>query len=125
MNTRHPFAYLFERFPSFVQTFVYREVREMVRQEMNPLLVSIREPDDEPDPAEPLDFSITNLPPVQERRAEIDRSLAARELPGRVRSAIKKHRSERDSQRMFEAAYLGPVLQEKGIRHVHAHYGGM
>src|SRR4051812_39537611 len=107
----HPFAYLCERFPSFVQTFVYREVREMVRQGMNPLIVSIREPDDAPDLAEPLDLSITYLPREKELRAEIDRSLEARELPGRVRSFIKKHRSERDSQRMFEAAYLGPMLQ--------------
>ena len=40
------FAYLFERFPSFVQTFVYREAQEMVRQKMEPWLVSIRRPDD-------------------------------------------------------------------------------
>jgi glycosyltransferase involved in cell wall biosynthesis len=121
----HPFAYLFERFPSFVQTFVYREVREMVRQAMNPLVVSIRQLEDAPDLAEPLDFPITYLPPEKELRAEIDRRLAARSLPGRVRRALKEHRQERDSQRLFEAAYLGPLLKERGIRHVHAHFGGM
>src|SRR3954451_820612 len=42
----YSFAYLFERFPSFVQTFVYREAMEMVRQEMAPRLISIRQPED-------------------------------------------------------------------------------
>ena len=54
-TSRHSFAYLFERFPSFVQTFVYREAVEMVRQGMNPWLVSIRHPDDPVDLAEHLD----------------------------------------------------------------------
>ena len=40
------FAYLFERFPSFVQTFVYREAVEMLRQGHAPILVSVRRPDD-------------------------------------------------------------------------------
>jgi colanic acid/amylovoran biosynthesis glycosyltransferase len=121
----HSFAYLFERFPSFVQTFCYREVCEMVRQGMNPLVVSLREPDDAPELAEPLPFPITYLPPEKELRAEIDRRLSARELPGRVRRALKQHRSEPDSQRLFEAAYLAPLLQGAGIRHIHAHFGGM
>src|SRR5438128_10048620 len=42
------FAYLFERFPSFGQTFCYREVAELVRQGMTPLIFSIRKPKDEP-----------------------------------------------------------------------------
>ena len=51
----HSFAYLFERFPSFVQTFVHREAVEMVRQGMEPWLVSIRHPDDPGDVAERID----------------------------------------------------------------------
>src|SRR5438034_6467252 len=42
------FAYLFERFPSFGQTFCYREVAELVRQGVTPLIFSIRKPKDEP-----------------------------------------------------------------------------
>jgi len=41
-----PFAYLFERFPSFTQTFCFREVEEMVRQGMEPAIYSIREADE-------------------------------------------------------------------------------
>jgi len=54
----HSFAYLFERFPSFVQTFAYREAVEMVRQGMNPWLVSLRRSDDPGDLAEKLDVEV-------------------------------------------------------------------
>jgi len=42
------FAYLFERFPSFGQTFCYREVAELDRQGVEPPIFSIRNPMDEP-----------------------------------------------------------------------------
>ena len=43
-----PFAYLFERFPSFGQTFCYREVAELYRQGVAAPIFSIRNPKDEP-----------------------------------------------------------------------------
>src|SRR5256885_17183475 len=42
------FAYLFERFPSFGQTFCYREVAELDRQDVAPPIFSIRKPKNEP-----------------------------------------------------------------------------
>src|SRR5439155_7055752 len=42
------FAYLFERFPSFGQTFCYREVAELDRQDIAAPIFSIRNPKDEP-----------------------------------------------------------------------------
>src|ERR1044071_10457034 len=42
------FAYLSERFPSFGQTFGYREVAELDRQDIAPPIFSIRNPKDEP-----------------------------------------------------------------------------
>ncbi len=119
------FAYLFERFPSFVQTFVYREAREMLRQGMDPRLVSIRHSDDPADLAEKLDADIFHLPESDEMRAEIDSLRAAGKLPGAVHRAIPKARLEKDSNRLFEAAWLGPHLQKQGIKHVHAHFGGI
>src|SRR3954471_10178775 len=77
----HSFAYLFERFPSFVQTFVYREAVEMVRQQMNPWLVSIRRPDDPGELAEHLDVPIFYPPEEKELRAQVDADRAARKLP--------------------------------------------
>ncbi len=121
----HSFAYLFERFPSFVQTFVYREAVEMVRQGMNPWLVSIRRPDDPGDLAERLDVEVFYAPEEKELRAEVDARRARRELSWRAHRAIPRHRSESDAQRMFEAIWLAPLLRERGIRHVHAHFGGV
>lgn len=124
-DTPHSFAYLFERFPSFVQTFVYREAVEMVRQQMNPWLVSIRRPDDPGDLAERLDVEVFYAPEEKELRAEVDARRARRELSFRARRAIPRQRNEGDSQRVFEAIWLAPLLREKGIRHVHAHFGGV
>ena len=119
------FAYLFERFPSFVQTFVYREAVEMVRQGMNPWLVSIRRPEDPGDLAERLDVEIFYALEEKELRAEVDARRNRRELPRRAHRAIPKHRRETDAQRMFEAIWLAPLLREQGITHVHAHFGGV
>jgi glycosyltransferase involved in cell wall biosynthesis len=121
----YSFAYLFERFPSFVQTFVYREAVEMVRQGMNPWLVSLRRPEDPGDLAETLDVDIFYAPEEKALRAEVDARRSKRQLSWRAHRAIPRHRSEHDAQRMFEAVWLGPLLREKGIRHVHAHFGGV
>lgn len=119
------FAYLFERFPSFVQTFVYREAVEMVRQGMEPLLVSIRRPDDPGGLAEQLDVEVFYTPEEKELRAQVDAQRAARRLAWRPHKAIPRHRAEPDAQRMFEAIWLAPHLRERGVRHVHAHFGGV
>jgi colanic acid/amylovoran biosynthesis glycosyltransferase len=125
MSEGHSFAYLFERFPSFVQTFVYREAVEMVRQGMNPWLVSIRRPDDPGDLAEHLDVDVFYAPEEKVLRAEVDARRAQRELSWRAHRAIPRHRHEGDAQRMFEAIWLAPLLRARGIRHVHAHFGGV
>jgi glycosyltransferase involved in cell wall biosynthesis len=112
------FAYLFERFPSFVQTFVYREAVEMVRQGMAPLLVSIRRPDDPPEVAAQPGAEVLYLPESEALRASI-------EIPSRVRKPLAPEDRTRDLNRIYEALWLGPQLRERGIRHVHAHFGGV
>ena len=121
----HSFAYLFERFPSFVQTFVYREAVEMVRQGMNPWLVSLRRPEDPGELAEKLEVDVFYVPEEKKLRAEVDARRAQGQLSGRAYRAIPRHRKESDSQRMFEAIWLGPQMKARGIRHVHAHFGGV
>ena len=121
----HSFAYLFERFPSFVQTFVYREAAEMVRQGMNPWLVSLRQPEDPGDLAARLEVRVFYALEEKELRAEVDARRERREVSWRARRAIPRRRGERDAQRMFEAIWLEPLLRERGIRHVHAHFGGV
>ena len=122
---RHSFAYLFERFPSFVQTFVHREAVEMVRQGMSPWLVSIRHPDDPGEVAEHVDTDVFYLPEADAMRGEIDARITEGRVPSNVRRAVADWRKKPDSNRVFEAAWLGPRLREKGIGHVHAHFGGM
>ena len=119
------FAYLFERFPSFVQTFVYREAAERVRRGMAPWLVSIRRPDDRPDLAAELDTEVFYMPEEKTLRAEVDADRAAGKLSWRVRRAMSRGRGGRDSQRIFEAIWLAPRLRARGVRHVHAHFGGV
>ncbi len=112
------FAYLFERYPSFVQTFCYREVEEMVRQGMDPLIVSIRRPDDPPECAEMLGGEVLYLPETEEIRRTV-------KLPRRVRWTVPRERREQDVNRLYEALWLGPRLRAQGIGHVHAHFGGV
>lgn len=114
----HSFAYLYERFPSFVQTFVYREAEEMLRQGMNPLLVSIRQPKDDAEVAVKCKGDVLYLPETQTLRATL-------ELPRRVRWKVPRERRERDVNRLYEALWLAPELKRRGIRHVHAHFAGM
>ena len=119
------FAYLFERFPSFVQTFVYREAAEMVRRGMEPWLVSIRRPDDLADLTAEMDAEVFYMPEEKTLRAEVDAQRAAGTLSWRARRAMSRHRAEKDSQRIFEAIWLAPRLRARGVRHVHAHFGGV
>ena len=119
------FAYLFGRFPSFVKTFVTGEVVEMLNQGMNPWLVSLRKPNDPEDLAEKLDVEVCYPPEAAALRAEVDAAQAAWKLPLRVNIALRWHRKAPDSQRMFEAVWLAPHLRARGIRHVHAHFGGV
>lgn len=112
------FAYLFERYPRFVQTFCYREVEEMRRQGMAPLVVSIRRPDDPPDCAVALGGEVLYLPPTVA-------VLGAKKLPWRVRWTVPRAQRTKDVNRIFEAIWLRRELQKRGIRHVHAHFGGL
>ncbi|MES2571990.1 MAG: glycosyltransferase family 4 protein [Verrucomicrobiota bacterium] len=121
----HSFAYLFERFPSFVQTFVYREAMEMGRQAMHPKLVSLRRPEDPESVAEKLAADVFYLPEPEEMRTDADRLQQEGKLPRAIHHAIREARKKHDSNRIFEAVWLGPRLRGEGITHVHAHFGGM
>ncbi len=120
-------AYLFERFPSFGQTFCYREVAELVRQGAEVSVFSIRKPTGEPrqDWDEAILSRITNLPEEGELVKEIDRACRRGELPPQATRALKEWGRESDFLRLYQAAYLGLRLQKAGINRVHAHFAGM
>ena len=121
------FAYLFARFPSFTQTFCYREVAEMERQAEAFPVWSIRVPDDAPDdcPAA-LAQRVAYLPGRDALQAEL-RGLRAvlRGYPLSVAWALRRWRNKNDRLRLLEAAWLGARLRAQGIEHVHTHFAGI
>ncbi len=120
-------AYLFERFPSFTQTFCYREIRELRRQGVAPAIFSVRRPVDEP--AQDWEASIADqveyLPGDDDLVREVDRAARKGKLPEVAAREIAAWGRKTDFLRLYQAAWLGPRLQALGVRHVHAHFGGL
>jgi colanic acid/amylovoran biosynthesis glycosyltransferase len=121
------FAYLFERFPSFGQTFCYREVAELARQGVTPPIFSIRNPKDEP--AQDWDARIVErvhyLPQEKELLDEVRSASKKRKLTSEIVAALDEWGRRTDFLRLYQAVYVGLRLQEMGIGHVHAHFMGM
>ena len=121
------FVYLFERFPSFGQTFCYREVAELARQGIAPPIFSIRNPKDE-SPQE-WDQRIVKrvhyLPEERELLNDVRRTSKKGKLTAESIAAIDEWGRRTDFLRLYQAVYIGLRLQEMGIPHVHAHFAGM
>ena len=121
------FAYLFERFPSFGQTFCYREVAELARQGVTPPIFSIRNPKDEP--LQDWDTRIVKrvhyLPEERELLDDVRRAAKKRKLTPEIVAALDEWERRTDFLRLYQAVYIGLRLQEMGISHVHAHFMGM
>ncbi|HEY2568475.1 MAG TPA: glycosyltransferase family 4 protein, partial [Candidatus Udaeobacter sp.] len=119
--------YLFERFPSFGQTFCYREVAELNRQGIAPPIFSIRNPKDEP--AQDWDARIVKrvhyLPEEKELLNDVHRASRKGKLTPEIIAALDEWGRRTDFLRLYQAAYIGLRLQEAGIHHVHAHFAGM
>jgi glycosyltransferase involved in cell wall biosynthesis len=120
-------AYLFERFPSFTQTFCYREIVELRRQNVSPAIFSVRHPVDEP--AQDWDAAVVDpveyLPGDEQLVREVDRALRKGKLPDSAAHEIAGWGRKTDFLRLYQAAYLGPRLQALGVGHVHAHFAGL
>ena len=120
------FAYLFERFPSFTQTFCYREVLEMRRQGAGAPAYSIRRPESIPvDCPAALAADVRYLP----EPAVLGREMKTIKMLGRyplsVVLQIRTWGKRKAKARLLEAAWLGPKLRAAGIKHVHAHFAGI
>ena len=121
------FAYLFERFPSFGQTFCYREVAELDRQDIVPAIFSVRKPKDEP----PQDWDtriverVNYLPDEKELLEDVRRAVKKGKLNPEIVAALEEWGRRTDFLRLYQAVYVGLRLREMGIGHVHAHFAGM
>jgi colanic acid/amylovoran biosynthesis glycosyltransferase len=122
-----PFAYLFERFPSFGQTFCYREVAELYRQGVSPPIFSIRNPKDEPaqDWAARIVESVHYLPEEKELLDDVRRASKKGKFAPEIIAALDEWGRRTDFLRLYQAVYVGLRLQEARISHVHAHFAGM
>jgi colanic acid/amylovoran biosynthesis glycosyltransferase len=120
-------AYLFERFPSFGQTFCYREVAELIRQGMEVSIFSIRQVAGEPpqDWAKRIVQRVAYLPEERDLVAEIEQAAGAGELSPEAVRMLKEWGRQSDFLRLYQAAYVGMRLRAQGIERVHAHFAGM
>jgi len=120
-------AYLFERFPSFSQTFCYREIAELHRQGLRPPIFSIRQPKDEP----PQDWDqqiverVHYLPEEAELLDEVRRASGKGKLTREIVASLDEWGRRSDFLRLYQAAYVGIRLREGGIHRVHAHFAGL
>jgi glycosyltransferase involved in cell wall biosynthesis len=120
-------AYLLERFPSFGQTFCYREVAELERQGTRVHVYSIRRPVGEPkqDWDEQLVGRVQYLPEEKILVREVDQSIREGKVPGAARAALEKWGRQPDFLRLYQAIHVGLRLQQDGVRRLHAHFAGM
>ncbi|MFT4546334.1 MAG: colanic acid/amylovoran biosynthesis glycosyltransferase [Verrucomicrobiales bacterium] len=121
-------AYVFERFPTFTQTFCVREILELERQGLRPMLFSIRDTRDEPleDHFPPdLISRVHFLPPEKELVAEVTRMKDADLLPQEVVLTLRHWGKAPDKMRVYEAAYVGVKMREAGVWHAHSHFAGV
>lgn len=121
------FAYVFERFPSFTQTFCVREILALERQGVKLALFSIHGVESEdvhhfpPELFERVYF----LPQEKELVARINQLKDERKLPQSVVLTLREWGDSPDKSRVYEAAYIGLQLRELGVRHVHTHFAGI
>jgi len=118
------FAYLFERFPSFSQTFCVREVEAMHGRGLEFPVFSIHKP-----AGEPVQDYFCDIGPIYFLPEKYDTILATDTSFRRsARRALESLRAlwgcEEQKRRIYEALWLGPMLREAGIRHVHVHFAG-
>ena len=121
------FAYLFERFPSFSQTFCFREVAEMLAQGVKFPVFSIRTPQNEPDQVFPdcVAGLTCYLPQDFDAMIAADPKGFGKVAMEHQKILVKEWGNESDRKRIYEALWLGPILKRAGVKHVHAHFAGM
>jgi len=121
-------AYVFERFPTFTQTFCVREILELERQGLRPMLFSIRDTREEllEDHFPPeLIGRVHFLPQAKELVKEVTRMKDADLLPQEIVLTLRHWGDAPDKMRAYEAAYVGMKMREAGVWHAHSHFAGV
>ncbi len=120
-------AYLFERFPSFSQTFCYREVAGIERQGLAPWIFSIRRPRDEPGQDFPpgLVERVRYLPEEDELSDEFRWLRRCERLSEPLLAAFAHLKGTPDNTRFVETGWLGEQCRTLEVGHIHAHFAGL
>ncbi|MGC1482031.1 MAG: glycosyltransferase, partial [Chthoniobacterales bacterium] len=114
-------AYLFERFPSYTQTFCFREVGAMRELVGEVPVFSIRAGE-----------GAERLPTIEDV-VYLPRDFSLELEDGRFRRAARRWLKdlvaiwgdETEKRRIYEALWLLPRLRERGVGHVHVHFVGI
>ncbi len=119
------FAYLFEKFPSFSQTFCVREVEAVRGHGVSFPVYSIRRPT-----SEPTQDMFENAGEVGYLPEKYDEIIASdRGFRQAARKGLEELKelwgSEAEKRRIYEALWLGPRLKKAGVGHVHVHFAGI
>ena len=123
-------AYIFERFPSFTQTFCVREIEQLERMGVRPLIFSIRDTRDEGIKHFPQELieRVHFLPPREHLVSLVKSWKDEREL-SRAAALTLRHWGERgDKARVYEAAYVAKIMRDLGREaptHIHSHFAGI
>jgi colanic acid/amylovoran biosynthesis glycosyltransferase len=112
-------GYLFERFPRFTQTFCAREVAELYRQAMPVPVFSIYRPKETTPEVTGLDRVEVHYLPSTKNPMIIAR---AHLFSPHLQKIWARDGDRRDKRRFREAVYLGPILRDRGIAHLHVHF---
>ena len=127
---RYHLAYIFERFPTFTQTFCVREVLELERMGVQPLIFSLHDTRGESVRHYPQDLleRVHFLPPEEELVAQVLKWKDANELPQSVVLTLRQWGDRPDKNRVYEAAYISHVLGRMNgaaPSHTHSHFAGI
>ncbi len=119
---------MFERFPTFTQTFCVREILELERQGIRPLIFSIRDTRDEPAQSYPEELRdrVHYLPPRDELVATVKQLRSDKLLSKAADRTLRYWRDQPDKLRVYEAAYIAQKIREiaPNLTHAHCHFGG-
>jgi colanic acid/amylovoran biosynthesis glycosyltransferase len=126
-----PIAYVFERFPSFTQTFCVREVEQLRRLGVEPVLFSIRDTRHEEIQHFPKELfdRVHFLPERDKLKAQVRQWKDEHQLPRGAALALRAWDDRPDKARVYEAAYIAKVLADMPTAtrpvHVHSHFAGV
>jgi colanic acid/amylovoran biosynthesis glycosyltransferase len=126
---KYHLAYVFERFPTFTQTFCVREVLELVRMGVRPIIFSIHDTRAEAVQHFPKELfdQVYFLPPEEQLIKEVLALKDRNRLPQSVVLTLRHWNDRADKRRVYEAAWIGYHLQKlkAGVRHAHSHFAGV